>query len=91
MFDFSKLEYPAFIIVYGASKHYISMYNRNEYDEQFSCGMCKSSDEANRLLEGYPGHLSDVKIYAVPNPKKILQLYLHGEIGIEYEVEEISS
>lgn len=84
-FDLTSIEYPAFVVVYGSSKHHISTYNRSEYEEHFACDVCRSPDDAKRLLDGYPGHDSDLKIYAVPHPTTVHQLLNSGQSMLEYD------
>ena len=55
MIDFSKVTFPAFIVVYATGKSSISAYNRSTYDDHFGCDVCQNPDEAKRLLEGYQG------------------------------------
>lgn len=89
-FDFKSIEYPAFIVVYGPSKSGITTYNRSTYDERFACDVCVNSEDALRLMEGYPGRAADCKVYVVPNPQKVQKLYSNGP-STEYESESLPS
>lgn len=88
-FNFDCFEYPAFVVVYGPSKHSITMYNRSEYDEQFACDVCNDADSARKLIEGYPGRVADMTIYVVPCPQKVHQALFGGQLTTEYEVESV--
>lgn len=88
MFALSNIEYPAYIVVYGPSKHYISTYNRSEYDEYFTSEVCYSEGAARRLFEGYQGREQDLKVYAIPKPIKVIDVASGYN---EYEQESFSA
>jgi hypothetical protein len=88
MFNFDTIQYPAFIVVYGESKHYISTYNRSEYDEHFASEVCYSAEAARLLLNGYQGNPAHLKVYVVPHPPEVLQLNANGGATQEYSKED---
>lgn len=85
-FDFNSIEYPAFVVVYGRSKHGITSHNRTEYEEHFACNVCETAEAAKILLEGYPGHESGLTVYAVPRPQKVVEVLSRG-CSTEYDAD----
>lgn len=81
MKDLNAIQYPAFVVVYGPSKHYISTYNRSEYDEHFACDLCRNVDEAKRLLEGYPGPGDSLKVYVATKPDAVGEVLSNGLVA----------
>lgn len=86
MYDLNSIQYPAYIVVHGDSKHYISSHNRAEWDEHFAEGICYNVDQAKRMMDGYQGWQDHLKIIAVPLPNKIIRLYSDGSTSTEYEM-----
>lgn len=85
-FDFQAVQYPAFVVVYGRSKHYISSHNRSEYDEQFACDYCLNADQAMRLVDGYPGHPSGLSVYVASHPTFVGEVLSKG-VSTTYDSE----
>lgn len=70
-----SIQFPVFAIVFGPSKDYISRYNRTTHSELFSCDICHKEEDIDRLTEGYEGPISDLEIYIVPNPSKVIKCF----------------
>lgn len=85
--NFAEIQYPAFVVVYGRPKHYISSHNRQEYEAHFACDVVYSAEEAKRLTEGYQGHPSGLNVYFVPHPNKVCTLTENQGTYAQYEVE----
>lgn len=87
-FNFDNIQYPAFIVVYGPSKNWITTYNRSEYSELFASDTCYNAESAKRLIAGYQGRNSDLQVIAASLPQKVCQLSADGQSTTDYEADQ---